>query len=66
MKIEQWIEDRNKVAISGNYEDYKKYCKKYNTPITILFHNSSFDNYHWKGWKELYTKIINIHSLNSF
>lgn len=32
MKIEQWIEDRNKVAISGNYEDYKKYCKKYNTP----------------------------------
>ena len=23
MKIEQWIEDRNKVAISGNYEDYK-------------------------------------------
>ena len=28
------------------------------TPISILFHNSSFDNYTWKGWKKLYNKII--------
>ena len=42
------------------YVHYIDVCKKYNTPITILFHNSSFDNYHWKGWKELYTKIITL------
>lgn len=42
------------------YVYYINICKKYNTPITILFHNSSFDNYHWKGWKELYTKIITL------
>lgn len=40
------------------YTHYIDICKKYNTPITILFHNSSFDNYHWKGWRELYTRII--------
>lgn len=31
--INKWLEDRNKVAISGKYEDYVKYCKKYNLPI---------------------------------
>ena len=30
------------------------------TPVSILFHNSSFDNYTWKGWKKLYDKIIDI------
>lgn len=28
------------------------------TPVSILFHNSSFDNYQWKGWKQLYSNII--------
>lgn len=28
----EWLEDRNKVAISGKYEDYEKFCKKYNIP----------------------------------
>ena len=32
------------------------------TSISLLFHNSSFDNYSWKGWKKLYDKII-YHSL---
>lgn len=32
--------------------------RKYNMPISILFHNSSFDNYLWKGWKQLYSNII--------
>jgi len=30
-RFKQWLEDRNKVAISGKYEDYEKFCKKYNT-----------------------------------
>lgn len=33
-------------------------CKKHETPQAILFHNSSFDNYTWKGWKKLYNEII--------
>ena len=28
----EWLEDRNKIAISGKYEDYEKFCKKYNIP----------------------------------
>lgn len=32
-RFNQWLEDRNKVAISGKYKDYKKFCKKYNIPI---------------------------------
>ncbi len=31
-KFDKWLEDRNKVAISGKYEDYEKFCKKYNIP----------------------------------
>lgn len=31
-KFEQWLDERNKVAISGKYEDYEKFCKKYNVP----------------------------------
>ena len=30
--LNEWLEDRNKVAISGKYEDYEKFCKKYNIP----------------------------------
>ena len=32
--------------------------RKYHMPIAILFHNSSFDDYFWKGWKQLYINII--------
>lgn len=32
--------------------------RKYRMPITMLFHNSSFDDHLWKGWKNLYTNII--------
>ena len=31
-ELEQFLKDRNKIAISGKYEDYEKFCKKYNTP----------------------------------
>lgn len=34
------------------------YIPGHYTPVSILFHNSSFDNYTWKGWKKLYDKII--------
>lgn len=36
---------------------FENYIPNY-TPVSILFHNSSFDNYTWKGWKKLYDKII--------
>ena len=39
-------------------ELFENYIPNY-TPVSILFHNSSFDNYTWKGWKKLYDKIIN-------
>lgn len=38
-------------------ELFENYIPNY-TPVSILFHNSSFDNYTWKGWKKLYDKII--------
>ena len=30
--LNKWLKDRDKVAISGKYEDYEKFCKKYNIP----------------------------------
>lgn len=38
------------------------FIPNHHTSISLLFHNSSFDNYTWKGWKKLYDNIIN-HSL---
>ena len=38
---------------------FENYIPNY-TPVSILFHNSSFDNYTWKGWKKLYDKIIHL------
>ena len=32
--------------------------KKYNMPVTFLFHNSSFDNRKWRGWKQIYLKLL--------
>lgn len=37
---------------------YLNIGKKYKMRTTILFHNSSFDNISWKGWKKLYEKVI--------
>ena len=31
--------------------------KKYNSPITLLFHNSNFYGKEWKGWKQIYNNI---------
>ena len=31
-RINEWLKERNKFAISGKYEDYAKLCKKYNIP----------------------------------
>jgi hypothetical protein len=38
-------------------------CRKYNFPYTILFHNTSFDDIRWPGWKNLYADYF-IHLLN--
>lgn len=41
-----------------NIQHIKNVCKKWNTPCTVLFHNSSFDNFEWKGWKEVYIECL--------
>lgn len=33
-KLDEWLKDRNDFAISGKYEDYEKFCKKWHTPQT--------------------------------
>ena len=38
----------------GIVESYKDICKKYKIPLTILFHNNSFDPVRWDGWPEVY------------
>ncbi len=40
------------------FENYKAICKKYRIPLTILFHNNSFDPIRWDGWKEVYENIL--------
>ena len=47
------------LSASQAEELFENYIPNY-TPVSILFHNSSFDNYTWKGWKKLYDKIIEI------
>ena len=37
---------------------YKNICNKYNMPFTILFHNSSFSEIEWEGWKEIYSFLL--------
>jgi len=41
------------------YEYYLRISKKYNSKITLLWHNSSFDEKGiWKNWESLYNEII--------
>lgn len=35
----------------------KKIAQKYNSPLTTLWHNSSFNIKEWKGWKRVYESI---------
>lgn len=39
-------------------QSYIECGKRYKMPVTFLFHNSSFDDRQWKGWKDLYKEII--------
>ncbi len=39
-------------------DSYSEKARAFNTTNSLLFHNSSFDNYQWKGWKQLYSNII--------
>lgn len=54
-----WVQHLPFEKITDIYNHYIAVGRKYNMPITLLFHNSSFDNYRWKGWKQLYSQIIN-------
>ncbi|MCF8241922.1 MAG: polysaccharide deacetylase family protein [Melioribacteraceae bacterium] len=40
------------------FDYYKSMCKKYKIPITILFHNNSFDPIRWNGWKKIYEENV--------
>jgi hypothetical protein len=37
---------------------YKAVCKKYDMPLTILFHNNNLEPLRWKGWKEFYENEV--------
>lgn len=44
--------------IQENIIYYKNICKKYKIPLTLLFHNSSFDNIRWIKWDYIYERIF--------
>ncbi|QEN05682.1 hypothetical protein EW093_13495 [Thiospirochaeta perfilievii] len=69
------VKERPLIFMDGTFRDYLKvtpeksldYFKlfkeksvKYSMPLTILFHNSSFDRLTWAGWDSLYTSILNL------
>lgn len=37
---------------------FRDVCAKYGMPFTILFHNASFDEIEWPGWKEAYSALF--------
>jgi len=37
---------------------YKRVCRKYKMPYTILFHNTSFTASKWRGWKKVYSDLV--------
>ena len=41
------------------YERYIDICRKYKMELTLLFHNSSFDEIDWPGWTVLFNNILN-------
>jgi hypothetical protein len=41
---------------------YISVCRKYNSTITLLFHNSSFYAENWEGYDSLYIKSLNFSS----
>lgn len=41
-------------------DHFKDVCRRYSMPLTILFHNSSFEPLRWKGWKEFYENEVMI------
>lgn len=40
------------------YKYYIKVGKRYNSQLTLLFHNSSFESISWLGWEKLYIDIL--------
>jgi len=46
--------------IYGIFKYYIDTSKKYKSKLTILFHNSSFDEINWKSWRELYQTICKV------
>lgn len=37
---------------------YIEISKKYNSQLTLLFHNSSFEDIDWSGWEKLYVDML--------
>jgi hypothetical protein len=56
--------DLTTLEVFNEIEKLNEICKRYNTPITLNFHNSSFDEIEWPGYKELYTDILDLLSKN--
>ena len=48
--------------VSKKLNYYMEVGKRYGMPITFLFHNSSFDIWDWKGWKNVYKECLKNYS----
>ena len=49
---------KSRVETLNALRTFNRFSKKYQTPFTFLFHNSSFDDIRWPGWQKLYTDFL--------
>jgi uncharacterized protein DUF7033 len=52
-----------KLSARGSQEVVRRYIEvaaRYRMPLTILFHNNSFDEVRWPGWRQAYQTIFDL------
>jgi len=48
------------VAAQEIFRQYIEVAARYRMPLTILFHNNSFDDVRWPGWRKTYQTIFDL------
>jgi hypothetical protein len=59
--MDSTLNTNRKLSVSDAFSQVWKFLeigKRFDMPITLLFHNSSFDNLLWKGWRTSYVNLI--------
>jgi len=53
---------RNLSALAAQeiFRQYIEVAARYRMPLTILFHNNSFDDVRWPGWRKTYQTIFDL------